>query len=152
MLYSNARDDIRIGDTERREMADLLGKHYSDGRLDDVEFNERMERAMAAKTRGDLKGLLSDLPPLGLPVTMPTSPPRTRRLLRTVAVIGLVVMALFAVSATASIALHPWRFWHLPWLLFAIIAAVALWCTRGRRRHGGAAAARAARGGGGDET
>ena len=45
---------MRIGDTERAEIAEVLGTHYSDGRLDDQEFRERMDQAMSAKTRGDL--------------------------------------------------------------------------------------------------
>jgi hypothetical protein len=54
--------DLRAGDAERAEMADRLSKHFSDGRLDEAEFSERMDRAMRAKTMADLSGLLSDLP------------------------------------------------------------------------------------------
>jgi hypothetical protein len=54
--------DIRIGDAERTEVADLLARHFSDGRLDEAEFGDRLDRAMKAKTGADLVGLLSDLP------------------------------------------------------------------------------------------
>jgi Domain of unknown function (DUF1707) len=54
--------DMRVGDAERAEIADRLAKHFSDGRLDEAEFNERLDRAMRAKTMADLSGLLSDLP------------------------------------------------------------------------------------------
>jgi len=53
---------IRVSDAERNEVADLLGRHYADGRLDQAEFDERANRTMAAKTRGDLAGLFDDLP------------------------------------------------------------------------------------------
>ena len=39
-------------------MADTLSKHYADGRLDETEFKVRLDKAMSAKTRRDLSGLL----------------------------------------------------------------------------------------------
>lgn len=60
-------DNMRVSDAERAEVADLLGRHYSDGRLDKQEFDERVARAMSAKTRGDLDGLFDDLPELDSP-------------------------------------------------------------------------------------
>ena len=53
---------IRVSDAERNAVAELLGQHYADGRLDQAEFDERVGRTMAAKTRGDLTGLFDDLP------------------------------------------------------------------------------------------
>ena len=53
---------IRVSDAERGAVAELLGQHYADGRLDQAEFDERVSRTMAAKTRGDLAGLFGDLP------------------------------------------------------------------------------------------
>ena len=54
--------EIRIGDAERTEVADRLARHFSDGRLDEAEFGERLDRAMRAKTMADLSVLLADLP------------------------------------------------------------------------------------------
>lgn len=54
--------DMRVGDAERAEIADRLARHFSDGRLDEAEFSERLDRAMRAKTMADLSGLLADLP------------------------------------------------------------------------------------------
>jgi Flp pilus assembly protein TadB len=56
--------DLRASDAERAEVADRLSKHYQEGRLDQAEFNERMDRAMNAKTRGEFAGLFADLPDL----------------------------------------------------------------------------------------
>jgi hypothetical protein len=53
---------MRVGDAERTAIADRLAKHFSDGRLDEAEFHERLDRAMRATTMADLTGLLSDLP------------------------------------------------------------------------------------------
>src|SRR5215472_17529589 len=58
---------MRIGDAERTDVADRLAKHFSDGRLDETEFGERLDRAMRAKTMADLSGLLADLPPDSAP-------------------------------------------------------------------------------------
>ena len=53
---------MRISDAERSEAADLLSKHYGDGRPDEAEFNQRLDQAMRAKTYADLSGLFDDLP------------------------------------------------------------------------------------------
>jgi hypothetical protein len=59
---SGSGADMRVGDAERAEIADRLARHFSDGRLDEAEFSERLDRAMRAKTMADLSGLLADLP------------------------------------------------------------------------------------------
>jgi hypothetical protein len=56
---------LRVSDADRAEVTDRLGRHYADGRLDQAEFDERVSRAMGAKTVGDFQGLFDDLP--GLP-------------------------------------------------------------------------------------
>ncbi|HEX6522389.1 MAG TPA: DUF1707 domain-containing protein [Streptosporangiaceae bacterium] len=68
----NPDQHLRVSDAERRAVADRLAEHFSDGRLDQAEFDERVGRAMSAKTRGDLRGLFDDLPEPGMPgVTLP---------------------------------------------------------------------------------
>ena len=56
---------LRIGDTERAAAADRLAWHFSRGRLDQVELDERLGRAMRATTAGELTELLADLPAEG---------------------------------------------------------------------------------------
>jgi hypothetical protein len=53
---------MRVSDADRALITDRLSRHFSDGRLDQAEFEARLDRAMRAKTRADLIGLLSDLP------------------------------------------------------------------------------------------
>jgi hypothetical protein len=53
---------MRVGDAERMAIADRLAKHFVDGRLDETEFDARLDRAMRATTMADLTGLLADLP------------------------------------------------------------------------------------------
>src|SRR5258708_20517577 len=70
-----ANPNLRVSDAERADVADGLSKHYGDGRLDQAEFNERMERAMSAKTQGDFAGLFADLPDLANLSEPGASPP-----------------------------------------------------------------------------
>ena len=65
---------MRVSDAERQAVADRLAEHFSSGRLDQAEFDDRVGRAMSAKTRADLNGLFDDLPETGAPAaTDPTA-------------------------------------------------------------------------------
>ena len=54
--------EMRVGDAERETAAAELREHFASGRLTQDELNERLDRAFAAKTRGDLHALMIDLP------------------------------------------------------------------------------------------
>lgn len=64
---------LRVGDAERTAVADRLSESYAEGRLDRPEFDDRLERALSAKTVADLDGLLAGLP--GAPATTGTPAP-----------------------------------------------------------------------------
>jgi Domain of unknown function (DUF1707) len=53
---------LRAADTDRAAVATVLGQHMSAGRLTLDEFDERLTRAYAAKTFGELEELTADLP------------------------------------------------------------------------------------------
>ena len=53
---------LRAGDADRTAVATLLGRHMADGRLTVAEYDERVARAYAARTYGDLGELTADLP------------------------------------------------------------------------------------------
>jgi len=57
-----AGNEMRVGDAEREAAAAELREHYASGRLTLDELNERIDQAFAAKTRGDLNVLMTDLP------------------------------------------------------------------------------------------
>jgi uncharacterized protein DUF1707 len=53
---------LRASDAERDTTAGLLRRHHAEGRLDTTELEERIESCYAAKTRGELEALTTDLP------------------------------------------------------------------------------------------
>jgi hypothetical protein len=55
---------LRAADTDRAAVAAVLGEHMSAGRLTLDEFDERLARAYAARTFGELDELTADLPPV----------------------------------------------------------------------------------------
>jgi hypothetical protein len=70
---------IRASDEDRDRAASLLREHHAAGRLTAEEFNERLDKAYAAKTLGDLDELMSDLPAIDLYQLPHASLPRYRR-------------------------------------------------------------------------
>jgi hypothetical protein len=62
MLGRMGREGMRAGDADRKAVADQLKTALDEGRLDLSEYDERLQKAYAAKTFADLDGLLDDLP------------------------------------------------------------------------------------------
>jgi hypothetical protein len=54
--------NLRASDADRDATADRLRQHHTDGRIDQEEFQERLDRCFAAKTMGELAELTRDLP------------------------------------------------------------------------------------------
>jgi DUF1707 SHOCT-like domain len=113
---------MRISDADRAEVADHLSKQYGEGRLDQAEFNERLDRAMRAKTQSDLTWLLTDLPGVE-PTKLPPRPPQRRMYYRVLLLIAALVVVFVAWQALV----RP----YLPWLLVALLAY--LWLRHGPR-------------------
>ena len=107
---------MRVSDAERQAVADRLAEHFTSGRLDQAEFDDRVGKAMSAKTRADLNGLFGDLPETGAPAaTDPTDPaglPR-RRHRHPVLLVALIVFVAIAAA-------------HVVWPLLWIGALVAI--------------------------
>jgi len=123
---------MRVSDADRAEIADLLARHYSDGRLDRAEFDQRLDQAMRARTKADLLAVLTDLPDVrtqampGAAVQSARPPaeasrPKRRTLspLPGVILVIVLVLVLGHVLRTAA------------WI--AIVALSVLWLLRRRR-------------------
>ncbi len=55
---------------------EMLQEHHATGRLDAIEFNDRMEKVLRARFQGEIDGLFNDLPdPRPNPPTTPYSQP-----------------------------------------------------------------------------
>jgi hypothetical protein len=132
---------LRVSDAERNAVAERLAAHYGDGRLDQAEFDERVGRAMAAKTRGDLDGLFDDLPDNGLAgaagkggpgdQAVPYRRRRGRGLGRTILLVVLAIVALNIVGhAIAAVA-----FFTFSWFWIAALVAIVLLASRSTRHH-----------------
>jgi Domain of unknown function (DUF1707) len=118
-------EHLRVSDADRQAVTDRLSQHFADGRLDQAEFDDRVERAMSAKTRGDLTGLFTDLPEAGAPAV--TGHPRRRHH-------PVLLLALFVVLASAAGHLLWWTVVPVFWLAFVVAAVLLLGRTAGRGR------------------
>jgi hypothetical protein len=134
---------IRVSDAERNSVAELLGQHYADGRLDQAEFDDRIGRTMAAKTRGDLAGLFDDLPENGPAGTGPAGPGGPAgpavpyRGARRRGGIVRALLLLLLVFICANFAWHAFTslFFIQPLVWAFVIVAVILLVNRSAHRH-----------------
>jgi uncharacterized protein DUF1707 len=121
--------DLRVSDAERADVADRLSKHYGEGRLDQAEFNDRMERAMSAKTVGDFAGLFSDLPEIPEPGQRQQVPATRSNCRSPMSRILLLILIIVAAAVLGHALMHSF----FPWLLLGI--AVFLWVRYSPRRQ-----------------
>ncbi|MEV0463175.1 DUF1707 domain-containing protein [Nocardia tengchongensis] len=124
----------RASDAERAQIADLLGRHLTEGRLDLAEYNDRLTSVYATATREDLQLVLGDLPKL--PKTAAAQPASRTRLpiwqrIEGSAWLGVSLLTLFiwaAISLAAGEFTYPWPIWVIaPWGAVLIFRVVMGW-------------------------
>lgn len=76
MAMNDGGDRLRASDADREHIIARLRDHFAEGRLTRDELDERITAALSARTFGDLRVLMADLPepaPVGVPAagTMP---------------------------------------------------------------------------------
>lgn len=132
-------DRLRASDADRERIAARLREHYAEGRLTQEELDERVAAALNARTYGDLRGVVADLPEPGMgpqpwgwpaptgprPIMARTGPP----------LLPLAFLFLFLALVLPG---GGWLFFGFfqAFLMFALIAAgVAIFAaSRARRR------------------
>ncbi|WP_433793331.1 DUF1707 SHOCT-like domain-containing protein [Actinoplanes sp. CA-252034] len=141
-----AHEGMRAGDGDRQRVADQLREALDQGRLDLSEYDERVQQAYAAKTYGELEGLLADLPgtvPVekariephrpaaapGQPVKGDPSKPALPGILG----VFLVCVVVWAMSGLGS---GEWPYFWPGWVLIPVVfALLAHFRDRGKRGH-----------------
>ena len=122
--------DLRASDGDRERTVDGLRAHAAEGRLTVDELEERVQRALAARTLGELSGLTRDLPEQA-----PPAPDRPGRSSRPEVRAFLAVMALLVAIWALTGAGCFWPVWPLVgWGFFVLGPGNA------RRRRPGASA------------
>ncbi len=120
---------MRVADTDRQGVAEQLRSAHAEGRLDLLEYDERVQQAWAARTYGELETLTADLPRPRPPAVVQTGsemrqPHWQRRHGRdgraaiaawiSVSLINVVIWALVCLAAMSWIC--PWWIWVAgPW-------------------------------------
>src|SRR5262249_22055347 len=100
-----ARPDLRVSDAERDAVVTELGEHFGQGRLDQAEFDERVTKALSARTGRDLGVLLADLP--SARAESSTQQPGAQ-FPRPLVVVPLVAAAILITAVAAGGAHHLW--------------------------------------------
>jgi hypothetical protein len=98
---------MRAASADRERAVDVLKAGFAEGRLSQDEYNDRMARAYAARTYGELAGLTSDLPagalPMGYPMPMYQPPATTNSLARASLILGIAEFCTMGLTAIPAI-------------------------------------------------
>jgi len=98
---------MRAASADRERAVDVLKAGFTEGRLTQDEYNDRMGRAYAARTYGELMALTADLPagamPTVWPVPMYQPPATTNSLARASLVLGVAEFFTMGLTAIPAI-------------------------------------------------
>lgn len=117
----------RASDAEREAVVEQLRLNCSEGRLSMDEFGDRTTQALAARTGGDLRAVLADLPIVPVP-TPPAQVARRRHVARVAVltpyvVVNVVLILIWAVTGFG----YFWPIWPiLGWGIGVVLAVVSI--------------------------
>ena len=128
-------ENVRVSDAERTAVADRLRRAHGDGRIDLVEFDDRVRAVWAARTRGELARVTADLPeparePRPAGVFSPTPGGTAMRVLTinwlAITVVNLTIWGIIAL--TTGEAVYPWWLWVAgpPGAVLAVLYAAGI--------------------------
>ena len=113
--------EMRASDSDRDAVVSDLSEHFQAGRLTAGEFDERTGLALAARTWGDLRELLSDLPAARLAPQAPATRslrPRPSRSSGRLAPPPIAVLAGTGIAVAVLVNVAHGR-WSFIWLLLS---------------------------------
>ena len=135
-------DRIRISDADRESVTARLREHFAEGRLTSGELDDRITAALSAKTYGDLRAVMSDLPePAAAAPAPPVWPAQSwgnRRLAvfpRGPRFLPLAIVLLIAAIAIPHVGLLLLAFIKFAFLLWLIACLVGVITMVRFRRH-----------------
>jgi hypothetical protein len=131
--------EMRASDADRDAVLSELSEHFQAGRLTAEEFDERAGQALAARTHGELRNLLRDLPaarpgpqaPAATSTAAPSQRPSWPALLPVAALAGIAIA--IAVAVSVGVAHHRPGFLGLL-LLVLFVARRVIRCAGASRR------------------
>jgi uncharacterized protein DUF1707/uncharacterized protein DUF4190 len=106
-VQAQVHPGMRAASADRDRAVDVLKAGFAEGRLTQDEYNDRMGRAYAARTYGELAALTADLPagavPAVWPVPMYQPPASTNSLARASLVLGVAEFFTMGLTAIPAI-------------------------------------------------
>jgi Domain of unknown function (DUF1707) len=121
---------LRASDADRDAVVDRLREAAGEGRLEPDELEQRVHRALRARTYGDLAALVADLPndrPAPLRRTGARTSPAVRTAVLGTGLLLAVTVAIAVVAVVAMLVLTAAALW-IALVLFGLLC-------RGARRH-----------------
>ncbi len=137
-------DNIRVSDADRDRVNDQLRDHFAAGRITSEELDERLLAALNAKTFGDLRRIMADLP--GPVPALPNAAPPSLQATPTWAIrrrppfpplILLVLLVVLLTPATGWLLATFLNVILLFWLMTFVAGAFAFGRSQRRRHHHG---------------
>ena len=136
-------DRMRISDADREHVTERLREHFAAGRLDSEELDERTTAALNAKTYGDLRRVMVDLPepaPVGASTgAMPPPDWRGRQHVyayrRGPRLLPLALLVLFAAIILPPVGFVFFAFLKVILLIWLVTCVAGLFTAARFRRH-----------------
>ena len=115
------RSEVRASDGDREATAAQLRRAYAEGCLTSDELDERLDRALAARTRGGLRPLTADLPRRTRPTRERIDRAQRKALREHVTTYAAVNSGLVGIWAITGAHASFWPIWSIgPWGLMLL--------------------------------
>ena len=116
---------LRLSDADRDRAVAELSEHFQAGRIAADELDDRVGRALQARTAADLAPLFADLPGKRPAVTGPDSRPASPALARSARVPALPIAIIAVIALGGFLSGHPALIVLVPVLVLLIVRRLA---------------------------